>query len=1504
MLSQYAIGMLSEEQSADLARHLDSCCDCQATITGLEDAEDTLIRRLRMPPGSEACLAEPQFQAAVAEALAVPPQGLMSREESGDGQPASAMPQTLGEYQVLEELGHGGMGRVYKARHTKLDRVVAVKVLPRGRLADPQAITRFEREMRAIGQLAHPNIVQAYDAREIDGTPLLIMEFVDGLDLAEIVRRSGPLPLAEACELVRQTALALQCAHEHGLVHRDIKPSNIMLARPGEVKLLDLGLARFYAEAAAGEEVTGTGQAMGTADYMAPEQTSDSRTVDIRADLYSLGATFYKLLSGRAPFAGATYQTSLDKMVAHRREPVPPIRELRAEIPAGLAAVPERMLAKDPGQRFATPAEVAEAVTPWCAGADLPGLLRRAEASTPSPRLPGEGQGEGGDSVKPLAASQRWKSVIRLAVLLFVGGLGLALGIMIRIVKDGQQTTVDVPPGGTARIGADGQVDVELPASAKSASPFVAPAFRKAGVTRGDLAATVSATGTLEPAQMLDVGAQVSGRIISLGDDPRGKTDPRYKGKSIDFGSPVEPGTILARIDDTLYKLRVEQEKASLARARAELESAKMGKTSVPAAEAAVVQRQVALDQALVSLASTIIKSPIKGVIIDRRVNVGQTVAPDANAPSLFLIAGDLKNMQVWAAVNEADIGRIRPGMEVRFTVDALPGDFFKGKVAQVHMNAQRAQNVVYYTVVVDGFENADRKLMPYMTANLQFQIAARQYQPPPPEPPKEKKSGASATGEERGQAAPQASAPPVVTVSRPIVRDVSDYEEFIGEILASGEAEIRSQATGNIDKLHFKGGMKVKQGDLLLEIDPRSYQAEYDRATAKLEQAKAHFTLLDADFKRAAELLPRQTISQAEYDKAASERDEAKAAVQAAEAAIQLATLALSHTRISAPIAGRISEPLLGVGSTITANNALLAKIVPVDPVCVAFHVPERTVVRLRRIANGKPDWEFAMPVFCGRTDDKDFPYRGKIESVSNQVEAGGMLLWRAMLPNQQGLLMPGMFARVRLVISAPHKALLITERALGIDQGQPFVFVVSDQNIVERRTVKPGQLDDGLRVVTEGLKAEDWVIVSGLQRAHPGMIVRPEKATALSQPPAGQPGESPSAVVTLPPGQPGRHTPPPAAEGPVEKALSAIAEIEFVATPLTDVVDFIADYHKINVSLDKKALKDANIATSIPVKMNLRGIPLRSLLDLTLPQLGLTWAVRDQSLLITTPEAVESHLTTKVYPVSDLTTDSEKLGELIVEIVSSKSWDKNGGMGSVVADRAAGREALVISQSQQAHRRVAEFLADLRTVASQPAAKLPVAVSHEGYWRQTPQTEAVRAALQKKLTIEFDKTPLQDVVDYVRDQSRVNVFLDRGGLASIGVKPSVPVAQRFTDIPLDRLLGMTLKGLGLTYSVEADSLVITSEDTASSRLSAAIYPAGDLVTRGRSVENLVKMLTQTVAPTMWEETGGPGTVIGIKGCADALVVEQTTEVHREIADLLAQLRQPPPSGTEKSKQ
>ena len=394
---------------------MDSCPECQATILSLEDAEDTLIGQLRTPPGSQSCLAEPEFQAAVAEAIALPGRAPGRPCKT----PASIMPQMLGEYQLLDELGRGGMGRVYKALHTKLDRVVAVKVLPRGRVGDQQAIARFEREMKAVGRLAHPNIVQAYDAREIDGTPVLIMEFVDGLDLAEIVRRVGPLPMADACELVRQTAVALQCAHEHGLVHRDIKPSNIMLARSrrGEAagprlgpvlcrglsgsSLWRSGLTAVQPQSdchlpTADDEMTGTGQAMGTADYMAPEQASDSRTVDIRADLYSLGCTLYKLLSGRAPFSGPEYRTTLDKLNAHVHQPAP------LDPPA--CARRAREAGRDP-----RPAVGQGSRRPVChAGRSGRGpcslVCRRrpagpaaagVEASIASPLPPGEGQGEG-----------------------------------------------------------------------------------------------------------------------------------------------------------------------------------------------------------------------------------------------------------------------------------------------------------------------------------------------------------------------------------------------------------------------------------------------------------------------------------------------------------------------------------------------------------------------------------------------------------------------------------------------------------------------------------------------------------------------------------------------------------------------------------------------------------------------------------------------------------------------------------------------------------------------------------------------------------------------------------------------------------------------------------------------------------------------------------------------------------------------------------------------------
>ncbi len=177
-------------------------------------------------------------------------------------------------------------------------------------------MARFDREIKAAGRVNHPNVVQAFDAREIDGTRFLVMEFVNGVNLSLLVRTCGRLEIADACELARQAALGLQAAHEHGLVHRDIKPSNMMLSRGGQVKILDLGLARFRAEPAEPGEVSEAGEAIGTAEYIAPEQVADSRRADIRADIYSLGCSTYWLLTGRTPFLAAKYRSADEKMMA------------------------------------------------------------------------------------------------------------------------------------------------------------------------------------------------------------------------------------------------------------------------------------------------------------------------------------------------------------------------------------------------------------------------------------------------------------------------------------------------------------------------------------------------------------------------------------------------------------------------------------------------------------------------------------------------------------------------------------------------------------------------------------------------------------------------------------------------------------------------------------------------------------------------------------------------------------------------------------------------------------------------------------------------------------------------------------------------------------------------------------------------------------------------------------------------------------------------------------
>ena len=333
----------------------------------------------------------------------------------------------LGEYQLLERLGAGGMGTVYKALHTKLGREVAIKVLPKGRLQDEQAVARFEREMKAIGALEHPNVVRATDAREVAGTRFLVMELLDGLDLDQVVRRCGPLRAADACEVVRQASLGLQCADEHNLVHRDIKPSNLMLTSTGQVKILDLGLARTEFARVPGEELTATGQALGTIDYMAPEQVAEKSAVDVRADIYSLGCTLYKLLTGNAPFSGRGCQTVFEKMQAHLKKAPPQIRAVRRDVPPELAAIISRMLAKNPEERFATPGQVADAIGPLAGDSDLVGLVSKALARPVAPPVQGQAPtdeslpssmtrmfqqfrlGRRQRQAKPAAAGNRWR---------------------------------------------------------------------------------------------------------------------------------------------------------------------------------------------------------------------------------------------------------------------------------------------------------------------------------------------------------------------------------------------------------------------------------------------------------------------------------------------------------------------------------------------------------------------------------------------------------------------------------------------------------------------------------------------------------------------------------------------------------------------------------------------------------------------------------------------------------------------------------------------------------------------------------------------------------------------------------------------------------------------------------------------------------------------------------------------------------------------------------------
>jgi serine/threonine-protein kinase len=364
----------------------------------------------------------------------------------------------LGQYLLLERLGKGGMGRVYKARHRRLNRLVVLKLIRPDR-ASAHVGRRFCREIQAVAQLNHPNVVRAFDADEVDGNLLLVMEYIEGsIDLAELVTKSGPLPVEWACDFIAQAALGLQHAFERGLVHRDIKPSNLLLAGGGPtgagttIKILDLGLARVLDDAD-DDPVTRVGIVLGTPDYMAPEQGMDSRAVDIRADIYSLGCTMYFLLTGQVPFRS---RSAVKKLLMHQRiEPPRPIETVRPEVSGELAAVLRKMMAKKPKDRYQEPRDVADALRqalnqspaplqqskPAVPAGPQAAVETRSGGSTPVPSTPSVAAGEGAESLEKLPfdfTATMWERLRvrdrgRLVVLLTIAGALLLTAILVLV---------------------------------------------------------------------------------------------------------------------------------------------------------------------------------------------------------------------------------------------------------------------------------------------------------------------------------------------------------------------------------------------------------------------------------------------------------------------------------------------------------------------------------------------------------------------------------------------------------------------------------------------------------------------------------------------------------------------------------------------------------------------------------------------------------------------------------------------------------------------------------------------------------------------------------------------------------------------------------------------------------------------------------------------------------------------------------------------------------------
>jgi RND family efflux transporter MFP subunit len=346
--------------------------------------------------------------------------------------------------------------------------------------------------------------------------------------------------------------------------------------------------------------------------------------------------------------------------------------------------------------------------------------------------------------------------------------------------------------------------------------------------------------------------------------------------------------------------------------------------------------------------------------------------------------------------------------------------------------------------------------------------------------------------------------APIPVTVSYPVERDVTDYADFTARTAAVDSVEVRAHVWGYLDKVNFKEGALVKKGDVLFELDPRPYQAVLNQAKAKVAQDEAQFVYDEAEYRRNLNLVRTGAVSQSDLDKTAAARDVDVANVAADKAMVASRQLDLEYVKVMAPVSGRVSRYVVTVGNLVQSGDqnggTLLTTIVSVDPMYAYFDVDEHTALRVRQLVReGKSDSprDGGYPVSLGLANEEGHPHQGTINFVDNQVNPKtGTIRARGVFPNREETLLPGFFARVRVPIGRPHRALLVSDRALDTDQGQKIVYVVNDKNEVVSRPVRLGALHDGLREITDGVKPGERLIVNGLQQVRPGITVAPKLA------------------------------------------------------------------------------------------------------------------------------------------------------------------------------------------------------------------------------------------------------------------------------------------------------------------------------------------------------------------------------------------------------------------------